>query len=361
MPGPGSDPYVLSSLSIQNFRCIESAALEFDPRGTGIVGPNGAGKTSLLESIYFLAHGRSFRTSQRAKLVGSATGPMRVVGSLELDNRAVTAGIEYAEGRTQARLSGVSVSSISAIAEVLPVQVIDPGVHRLIEEGPARRRQLLDWGVFHVEHRFLPAWRRYQRALKQRNASLKTDPRQARVWDTELDSCSGEIDRYRHDYFSELSREFQRLATSLLGQPCELRYERGWPREMTLMETLAKTWPTDLRLKATTAGPHRADVVFRVDGELARDRISRGQQKVVAAAFVLAQLMVAAPRLAHRACLLLDDPAAELDVDSLGKILRAIETVPAQLVVTSLGLDGLRGIEIGRKFHVEQGRFVGMV
>lgn len=352
---------VLNSLSIHNFRCIESAVLELDARGTGIVGRNGAGKTSLLEAIYFLAHGRSFRTAQRVRLIGPRADLVRVVGSLELNGKSVTAGVEYSEGRTLARLGGESVSSISAIAEVLPVQVIDPGVHRLIEEGPARRRQLLDWGVFHVEHRFLDAWRRYQRALKQRNAALKVDPGQALVWDAELDASSMEIESYRLAYFTELAPEFGRLATELLGTPCALSYERGWPQGLTLKEALVRSWATDQRVKATTVGPHRADVVFHVNGELARDRISRGQQKVVASAFVLAQLMVAIPRLPHRPCLLLDDPAAELDVDSLGKILRMIADIPAQLVVASLDSAGLRGIEIGRTFHVEQGRFARMV
>ena len=61
--------------------------------------------------------------------------------------------------------AGQGVSGVADIAEVLPIQVIDPGVHRLIEEGSARRRRLLDWGVFHVKHEFLGTWRRYQRAL----------------------------------------------------------------------------------------------------------------------------------------------------------------------------------------------------
>jgi len=352
---------VLATLSVQNFRCIKAAALDFDARGTGIVGPNGAGKTSLLEAIYFLAHGRSFRTAQRAKLVGPAARPMRVVGSLSLEGRTLVAGVELFEGSTQARLGGESVSGISDIAEVLPVQVIDPGVHRLIEEGSARRRRQLDWGVFHVEHDFLVPWRRYQRALAQRNAALRSAPSQARVWDHELDACADEIDRHRESYARELAPAFATLASDLLGRACEVTYLRGWDRERSLSDALDRSWERDSRIKMTTAGPHRADLAFRVESQLARDRISRGQQKVLASAFVLCQLILLAPRVPHPACLLLDDPAAELDVDSLGKILGAIQKVPAQLIVTSLSLAGLRGIEIGRRFHVEQGHFAAML
>lgn len=352
---------MLTSLSIENVRCIESANLELDPRGTGIVGPNGAGKTSLLESIFFLAHGRSFRTSQRAKLIGPKTSSARVVGSISLpDQRWITAGVEHGSGRTRARLGGRDVAGISEIAELLPVQVIEPGVHRLIEEGSVRRRRMLDWGVFHVKHEFLVPWRRYQRALAQRNAALRanTDPR---IWDSELEVCAGEVDSLRRAYFEILSAQFAELASSLLGQRCEIEYHRGWPDEKTITEALRDARSRDLRLKTTTVGPHRADVIFRVDGAVARDRVSRGQQKVIASAFVLAQLLVSTPHTDRRPCLLLDDPAAELDVDSLGKILRAIEQTPAQLIVTSLNPAGLRGIEIGKTFHVEQGRFTAML
>lgn len=349
---------MLTRLSVQNFRCIEDAALELDPRGTGIVGPNGAGKTSLLEAIYFLAHGRSFRTTQRARLMGPSPGPLRVVGTVEA-SRTVVAGVEHQSGTTRAKLAGEALRSISAIAEILPVQVIDPSVHRLIEEGSSRRRRLLDWGVFHVEHGFMDPWRRYQRALAQRNATLRTSHGQARLWEPEMASCAAEIDRMRRTYVASLSLEFARLAAGLLGRDCSIEYHRGWDEAQTLEQALETSRHREARMKTTVVGPHRADLIVRVDGELARDRISRGQQKVIAASLILAQITLSAS--AHRACLLLDDPAAELDVDSLGKILSVIERLPAQLVVTSLSEAGLRGIHIGKTFHVEQGRFTRML
>lgn len=351
---------MLSSLSVENVRCIEHANLELDARGTGIVGPNGAGKTSVLEAIYFLAHGRSFRTSQRAKLVGPAAHSARVVGSISHSDRIIVAGVEYGAGKTRARLGGKDVAGISEIAELLPVQVIEPGVHRLIEEGSVRRRRLLDWGVFHVKHEFLGPWRRYQRALAQRNAALRAgaDPH---VWDSEMEICADTIDAARRGYFDELQAQFRNLAGMLLSRDCEIHYERGWEEGRPFSAALRDARVRDLLLKTTSVGPHRADVGFYVDGVLARDRISRGQQKVLASAFVLAQLLAAVPHLHRRPCLLLDDPAAELDVDSLGKILRAIENAPAQLVVTSLSPEGLRGIQIGKTFHVEQGRFTAML
>jgi DNA replication and repair protein RecF len=355
---------VLRSIEIRDFRCIEHAQLEFHERGTGIVGDNAAGKTSLLEAVYFLTHGRSFRTATRARLVRRGAEFFRVVAAIKNETTELVAGAEFGKGETQMRLAGKGVSGVSEIAEVLPIQVIDPGVHRLIDEGSVRRRRLLDWGVFHVKHDFLHGWRRYQRALAQRNSALRAglDDDVVGAWDRELTDAATAIDAFRQSYALTLSGEFEALATEFLGEPVELQYRRGWDADLTLSEALGIARERDRRLGTTTVGAHRADLVIRVDGVLARDRVSRGQQKVLASALILGQIR-ALVRLTNQreTCLLLDDPAAELDVDKLGKLLQAIAQIPAQLIVSSVTEAGLRGIEIGRKFHVEQGRFTPML
>jgi DNA replication and repair protein RecF len=355
---------VLRSIEVQDFRCIEHAALEFHERGTGIVGANASGKTSLLEAIYFLTHGRSFRTATRSRLVRRGSEFFRVVAHIATDEAELVAGAEHGRGETQLRLGGQGISGVSEIAEVLPIQVIDPGVHRLIDEGSARRRRLVDWGVFHVKREFLPTWRRYQRALAQRNSALRSalDQDVISAWDRELVEAAEAIDQLRRDYVLHLATEFAALGSALLDEPVELEYRRGWDPEATLGEALLTARDKDRRLGTTTVGAHRADLIIRVEGVLARDRVSRGQQKVLASALILAQIRSLASLAGQtKTCLLLDDPAAELDVDKLGKLLNAIAQIPAQLIASSVTETGLRGIDIGRKFHVEQGRFTPML
>jgi DNA replication and repair protein RecF len=355
---------VLTSIEIENFRCIERAALELHPRGTGIVGRNASGKTSLLEAAFFLGHGRSFRTATRAKLIRRGSESFRVISRVERNEHSLTASAEHGRGSTQMRLGGRGLSGVADIAAVLPLQVIDPGVHRLIDEGSVRRRRLVDWGVFHVKPDFLHAWRRYQRALSQRNAALRDALNDdiIEAWDSELVESAQKIDDARAQYMMSLGAHFAELASSLLEETVEIEYRRGWPTEESLLASLGRSRPKDRRLATTTVGPHRADLVIKVDGVLARDRVSRGQQKVLASALILAQLRAThSEDPAARTCLLLDDPAAELDVDKLGKLLGAIQEIPAQLIVTAVTEAGLRGIDIGRSFHVEQGCFTPML
>lgn len=355
---------MLESIQIENFRCIERASLELDPRGTGIVGRNASGKTSLLEAVFFLSHGRSFRASTRAKLIRRGADVFRVVAKLSDGERSLIASAEHGHGATQMRLAGRAVSGVAEIAQVLPIQVIDPGVHRLIDEGSTRRRRLLDWGVFHVKRDFLFQWRRYQRALAQRNAALREglEDRWVHAWDEELTDAGARIDAARAEYAAVLSQAFVPLAADLLEEEVSLEYRRGWPQDEPLDVSLRSVYDRDRRQSTTTVGPHRADLVVRVEGVLARDRVSRGQQKLLAAALILGQ--VRATQVGSdsiQTCLLLDDPAAELDVDKLGKLLAQIQLLPAQLIVSSVTEAGLKGIHIGRMFHVERGRFAPVV
>jgi DNA replication and repair protein RecF len=261
-------------------------------------------------------------------------------------------------------MAGQELSGISALSQELPVQIIDPSVHRLIEEGSTRRRRLMDWGVFHVKQEFVVPWRRYQRALMQRNAAVRTGGQigETEPWSSELQQTAQVIDELRSRYVAELQPMFESVSMDLLGFPAELVYHRGWAADTTLGEALRSSAARESRLRTTVVGAHRADLEFRIEGRLARDRVSRGQQKMIAVAFVLAQIALKArtPGIAET-CLLLDDPAAELDVDNLGKLLKLLEKVPAQLVITALHQDGLKGVPIGRVFHVEQGNFSSML
>ena len=101
-------------------------------------------------------------------------------------DRELALGVEVTRQGTTARVAGRTAASLAELSQVFAVQVIEPGIHRLIEEAGHRRRRWLDWAVFHVEPQFVETWVRYVRALRQRNAALKIAGGDAGVWDPEL-------------------------------------------------------------------------------------------------------------------------------------------------------------------------------
>jgi DNA replication and repair protein RecF len=249
---------------------------------------------------------------------------------------------------------------LAELAWVLPVQIIDPEIHRLIEEGPNRRRRFIDWGVFHVEHSFVQLWQRYQQTLRQRNAALKA--RQGRMevtaWDAELIRYGELITEARRRYVALLAPVAATVARHLLDLELALTYRAGWSADSDLRTALDGSFARDQELGATQAGPHRADLTIRLEGASVRDRVSRGQQKLLAAVLLLSQIKLFPQDSRAQPTLLLDDPAAELDGAHLTALLDEVRAQPLQLVVTTLQAGDIElGVfgNPGRRFEIQDG------
>ncbi len=347
----------LARLDIEAFRCLEKVRLELDPRYNLFVGPNASGKTSLLEAGFFLGRGRSFRTRRLDRLVRTQQERFQVVGWVRREGLETVLGVGGDRKSSEIRIGGSPAASAALLSAYFAPQIIDPEIHKLLEEGPHRRRRFLDWGVFHVEPQLLEVWHRYHRALRQRNAALKptTDPAVSSAWDIELISAGERLDALRRRYLERLAPTLSAFGQRLLGLPVSLSYQSGWLADIDLTEALARSADRDRRYGLTHMGPHRADISVRVSGQLAKERVSRGQQKLLASALILAQLAVQEEEAPGRGALLLDDPAAELDHQSLSRLLALVSELPVQLFVTALRAD-LPGLgQPGTVFHVEQG------
>jgi len=350
----------LDSVHVENFRCIEKAELVLHERCNLISGENASGKTSLLEAIFFLGRGRSFRTAKADALIRKGSSALQLTGRVSRDGVSRPLGLRYGRDGIEARYAARPVVSLADLATILPAQAIDPDVHRLIEGGPLERRRFLDWGVFHVEPSFVEHWRRYQRALRQRNAALKSGaaPSLVRAWDPELSEAGELVASARARYLAALKPHVSAASGRLLGGRLEIDLMQGWSSERSLRESLDAAWPRDRERGLTHPGPHRADVVVRFEDAPARDRVSRGQQKLAASALLLGQLRCDAELGSSVAALLVDDPAAELDSSNLERLLREVVSLPAQLFVTALDPRNaaLSSLPEGHRFHVEHGQ-----
>jgi len=355
----------LRRLEVRDFRCIATAELEFDSRCNLVSGANASGKTSLLEAIFFLGRGRSFRTARNETLIRKDSRELLLTGRFDAGGSVRPVGVRYSREGFEARAAGTRIGSLAELATILPVQAIDPEVHRLVEEGPQERRRYLDWGVFHVEPRFVDQWRRYQRALKQRNAALRAGATEqvVRAWDPELLESGQLLAASRREYFKQLQPHVAAIGERLLGLTIELSLSDGWAAGTELRDAIDHSWPRDRERGTTHAGPHRADLSIRVGGDVARDRVSRGQQKLTASALLLGQLRCDQALGSATAALLVDDPAAELDEANLDRLISVILELPGQLFFTALepGAAAFQRLPAARRFHVEHGKITPLL
>lgn len=345
---------VLLCLDIHQLRNLHNASLQFDPRINLILGPNASGKTSVLEAIYLLGRACSFRTAQVMDLITQGRDRLMVAGRVLSEGREVSVGIGFQGNQRQIRLDGRTVDARTELLQVLPIQFIDPTLHTLLEDAPRSRRRFLDWGVVYAEPEYLPAWRRYRRALEQRNAVLRVGNRRAAMlWGQELVKYGKIIEVCRRRYLESLQIEFSQLSAQLgLGQEVELRYLPGWAGGKDLETALADDLERDVRHRCTQSGPHRDDFMAYVAGRPVRHLFSRGQMKLLTYALALVQIRM----LERPGCLLIDDLASELDLENQALLTELIVHVKFQVFITATRpLDSARFACLGRRFQVERG------
>ncbi|MFZ2236299.1 MAG: DNA replication/repair protein RecF [Dokdonella sp.] len=357
----------LIELRLENLRRFEQLSLALAPGWNVFVGDNGAGKTTVLEAAYMLSHGHSFRSGGRVGVQRDGSEGYSIFGRLEGSlGEQSRVGLARTEGKLIARIEGETVP-IGELVERCAVVCFEPGSHDLIA-GPAEiRRQFMDWGVFHVEHSFLSRWRRYQRALKQRNALLRQGAVDSEFapWDAELAESGEWLADTRYDYIDRLREHLEYFAKRLipeLGKPV-LDLARGWDAGIALRDLFQVRLPRDRERGHTMRGPHRADWSTTFERAPRREHYSRGQEKLVALACLLAQARLHAQVQGHWPVLCLDDLASELDVSHQQAVVDVLAEVGAQVLVTGVTLpDGLRNATFPvAMFHVEHGSVAPLI
>ncbi len=348
----------LNSFKCTDFRCLESAELRLDPRYNLIFGPNASGKTSLLEAVAYLGRGRSFRGAPTQSLLRHGASEFVLVGKVDAGAREATVGVRNSREGLEIHIDEDKVASAAGLADVLPLQIVDPDIHNLIGGGPEERRRYIDWVAFHVEHGYLEHWRRFRRALKQRNAALRENasPEALAGWDKEFTETGREVHEARLRVLDITRPALVEIGTLLLGSAVDVEYRQGWMADKSLAAALVAGIDRDQQLGSTQTGPHRADLKLIYDERQARRLVSRGQQKLLASALILAATEVVQSHLERPLLLLMDDPAAELDNDSLTRLMAAVVALGCQVIATSLDPDLVLFPEPPTMFHVERGR-----
>jgi len=347
----------IQQFSARDFRCLANIELEADPGNNLIFGANASGKTSVLEALAYLGRGKSFRGAPTSNLIRHGEKEFVLFGRVEADGRNSSIGVRNSAAGLEVRIDGESDGGAAALAEALPLQIIEPDVHDLVAGAPEQRRRYLDWIAFHVEHGYLDLWRRFRRALKQRNAALRSGVGRETIsgWDAEFAVLSEQVDAGRRLALEVAAEALEETGVDLLGSEVGFEYRAGWNEERSLLEALQAGLERDLQQGSTQAGPHRADLKLTYDERQARKLVSRGQQKLLACTMVLAATETAQAALEKPLLLLIDDPAAELDGGSLERLMARVARLGCQVIATSLEADTALFASLGAVFHVEHG------
>lgn len=343
-------------LRVLNLRCFRSAEWLPGPAINWLVGTNGAGKTTLLEAAHLLSHGRSFRGGGRSAPRQQGAAEFTVYAELRLGASAHRLGMTRRDEQWQARLDGTDLSNLAPLFETCPVVSFGPESLALIT-GPAEdRRSFLDWSVFHVEHDSLELWRRWRRALRQRNLLLRTGAADDEFppWEHELVALADRIHAVRGCCLDSLEPFLAEEAAWLVPELGSMRisYRPGWDETAGLSMAFVTGRQRDRERGYTQHGPHRADWSLHFSNIAQREHLSRGQAKAIALVCALAQTRWLKHRIGEYPLLCLDDIDSELDAVHVTKIIEWLSARSIQAWLTATAMP-IRPGDGTRVFHVE--------
>lgn len=352
----------IAHLEINSLRNISQAVLKPAATFNIIYGHNGSGKTSLLEAIYLLGVGRSFRIRSMEHVIQTGCERTTVFGLLqEANHLTIPVGIERDKnGSVLIRIQERTVKSIAELAHYLPIQLINQDSYQLLTGSPKYRRQFIDWGLFHVEQSFFALWKRFHRSLQQRNAALKNKAAAIEIkqWDKEFIESAKLLDERRKHYLDLYIPLFEQVLQQLSEQQAiQLSYRQGWRQDCDLVEALKESSQRDRQFGLTHYGPHRADIDIKIAKMPASQILSRGQQKILTYSLLLAQGLLLAQKVNRRCVYLVDDMPAELDQKHMSTVLDFLKKIDAQLFLTCISATDFETHLNGsvKLFHVKHG------
>jgi len=384
----------INSIILENFRNYKNLEIDFDESRNIIVGENAQGKTNLIEAIYLTAFAKSFRTSNSADLISFGETQGRV--STYITSEDIEKNINIllrSDGKKMIKKDGKVIRKTTELLNNVVVIIFSPDDLRIIKDSPDRRRNFINRELSQMRPMYYDALKRYNDALKEKNALLKGyfnikkktftradnlslndlhspydnsrrfNEEMMDIYDRQLADAGYEIIRFRKEFTEMLSLEAGEIMHKISGGREELKIEyktacdfiAGPEGREILFSQIFHNRDRDVYNGYASLGPHRDDIEFYINGKDARKYGSQGQQRTIALSLKLAEIRIARQMLDEPPVLLLDDVLSELDLDRQKFLVSEIDDV--QLFITSAELNDevIKDLRGGTLFRIEDG------
>jgi DNA replication and repair protein RecF len=358
----------IKKLELYDFRNYEKQTLQFHEKVNIILGKNGQGKSNLLEAIYILSMGKSFRTQRDVDMIRFGADFLRVCGSFEKEKRDTEIEVIISGEEKKFRVDGFLGSKNADLLENAYMVVFSPEDMRIIKEDPERRRRFIDHELFQIRPLYYKELSRYKKSLLHRNALLKEvvpSDDMLDVWDEHLFRYGAKIIRERNGFIDKMkiiSREIHDAVTngreelSLSYEPDIAFSEDEREQREIFLKRLRACRETDKARGYTGAGPHRDDMALSIGGVDVRRFGSQGQQRTAALSLKLAEVRIIKEETGEDAVVLLDDVLSELDWERRRFLIKSLSDKQIFISAAEMRADIGENLSAGCVYLVSDGR-----
>ena len=340
---------ILEKLTLKDFRSYKEREIAFSDKVNIIIGKNAQGKTNILEAIFFLCLGKSFRTPREKEVINWTAGESSgyIKGEFKKKYRDIEIEMFFNKDRKKAiKIDGIGIKKIGELLGSVNVVFFSPDELRLVKDSPDERRRFMNVILSQTNKRYFYQVARYEKVLANRNKLLKTSKDMnvlkdtIDIWNRALSDIAQSIYNERQKLISELAPLAKKAHEYLSGgEQIEVVYKSSFDGENyaeKMMKGLEKNLEKDYKLGYTTLGIHRDEIDIYLNGVEVKNYGSQGQQRTTALSLKLAELEIIKNRVGEEPILLLDDVFSELDSDRRAKLLKF--TAKAQTIITTTDL-----------------------
>ena len=314
---------IAKKIKLENFRNYQKEEVNFSPDINIIYGKNGMGKTNLIEALYSFAYSRSFRAKTREFLRhGCDTAKIELL--FEAKGREQSADIIFTkDNKKKIRVNEINITKTSDLLGKFICVLFTPDELSLVKDGPDKRRKFMDTSIISLRPSYFSALSSYMTCLKQKNALLKTGNfSMLDIWDEKLSEYGASIAHLRQSYIERLSDKAKIAQNDISGGKEDLEiiyshsYKIGENKIKTkefILEKILESRKREIENRMCLIGPHRDDLIFKINSFNAKSYASQGQQRSIVLSMKTAQMEIIKDEEGEYPQLLLDDVMSELD------------------------------------------------
>jgi len=349
---------IVEELKVINYRNYEQMNLKFHPRLNVFIGDNAQGKTNLLEAIYLCSAGKSFRTNRDQEMINMAKKQSYIQVKLKRVDSNVNIEVRLNMDRKKdIKVNQIPLIKIGELLGNLNVVLFSPEDLKLVKEGPSERRRFMDREISQISTKYYYTLSQYNKILQHRNKLLKYNKGKIldlEVWDEQLASAGAWLIFYRRNFIKKISilaKLMHRKITESV-ETLEIIYEAnvkvkeddevGHIKEK-ILQRLKEDINIDKQRGLTTVGPHRDDMILKINKLDVKTYGSQGQQRTAVLSLKLAELELVKGEVGEYPVLLLDDVMSELDLKRQSYLVNNLKSV--QTFITTTMMDNLKDLK----------------